>query len=145
MTVTNQNTSEKRVRKTHRDYSKLNLVITVLAVLGNLLMLFTLFNITKFASLGKAAFIALNLIVLIIQLIINVLVISAVSTHKAKNYTIGMLFAVILFAVGTVGTIAVIRVEMEEAPEKNKRPWCRMPSAWLVQRRIAFGGKGQKV
>ena len=110
MTERNQNTSEKRVRKSHRDFSKINLVITVLTVLGNLLTLFTLFNVTQFASLSKPVFIFLNVIVLVIQLIINVLVISAVNSRKIRNYTLGMLFAVILFAVGAAGTFTVIRV-----------------------------------
>ncbi|MBR2726710.1 MAG: transporter substrate-binding domain-containing protein, partial [Solobacterium sp.] len=94
----------------HRDYSKLNIILTVVTVLGNLLVLFTMFNITKFASLGKAAFIFLNVLVLVIQLIVDVIVLSAVRTHKGKSYFLGLILSVLCLAVGAFGTFTVVKV-----------------------------------
>ncbi|MBQ1325977.1 MAG: LCP family protein, partial [Solobacterium sp.] len=94
----------------HRDYSKLNIILTVVTVLGNLLVLFTMFNITKFASLGKAAFIFLNVLVLVIQLIVDVIVLSAVRTHKGKSYFLGVILSVLCLAVGAFGTFTVVKV-----------------------------------
>lgn len=96
----------------HRDMTSINVVAVVLTILANITVIYTMFNTTQFSGLGKTAFIAINVLVLILLLAVNIMVMLGVRTRKKGLYVFGMIFMTVMLAVGSYGTYALIRVNL---------------------------------
>ena len=80
--------SSASVISAHRDMSKVNIVITVLTVLADLGVVYTMLNTTRFASLSKPTFILVNILMMILLVALNVVVMMGIRSRKKTMYTI---------------------------------------------------------
>ncbi len=97
-------------KKHKKDYTIQNIILVVLALIGEIFLAITMLNTTQFANVGKNIFIAINVIVLLLVLILNVSLILAIRTRKQPLYVVSMIFIALFVAIGTYGTYAVLRV-----------------------------------
>ena len=105
-----KNTVKKPKHRKRRNHTALNIVLTVLSVLGNAAVVFTLFNVTQFAGISKSLFIVINVIALLVLLISDLLIINALRTNKNLFYILGGILTVIALCIGAAGTYATLRV-----------------------------------
>ena len=121
--MTNKNTvNEETVERKHmkpkqnqkgvfkQDMTIGNVILTLLAVAADVLMIYFMFNTTRFASLSKTAFILVNLAVLALLVLINILAMFAIRTRKVRLFvTAGVLICTIL-GFGAYGSYAAAKV-----------------------------------
>ena len=110
-----QTPDKNPVRKPERhrrrsSHTVLNIVLTLLSVLANIGVVFTLFNITQFSGISKTLFIVINVIALLVLLISDLVIINALRLNKNLYYILGSILTVIALAVGSAGTYATMRV-----------------------------------
>ncbi|MCR5449859.1 MAG: LCP family protein [Solobacterium sp.] len=121
--MTNKNTvSEETVERKHmkpkqnqkgvfkQDMTIGNAILTLLAVIADVLVVYFMFNTTRFANLSKTAFILVNLAVLALLILINILAMFAIRTRKVRLFvTSGVLICAIL-GIGAYGSYAAAKV-----------------------------------
>ena len=100
----------KSKKKPKKDYTIQNIILCVLALVGEIGIAFTMLNTTQFSNVGKNIFIAINVIVLLLVLILNISLILAIRTRKQPLYVVSMIFITLFVAVGSYGTYALLRV-----------------------------------
>ncbi len=105
----------KKMKKTdqtrfHRDLTQANLVITILTVITNLLVIYTMMNTTRFSSLSKKDFILVNILCLLVLLIMNVFVMYGIRRKKKTIYITGIVLMCVFLFIGCYGTYAVTKV-----------------------------------
>ncbi len=99
--------TKKRPKK---DYTMQNIILCVLALLGEIGIVITMLNTTQFSSVGKNIFIIINVIVLLLVLVLNLSLILAIRTHKKPLYVVSIIFICLFVVVGSYGTYAVTKV-----------------------------------
>ena len=110
--------SNKQVRHTkkadqtrfHRDMTQANLIITILTVVTNLLVIYTMMNTTRFSSLSRKDFILVNVLCLIVLLVMNTAVMLGIRRKKKTVYITGIVLMCVFLVIGGYGTYAVTRV-----------------------------------
>ncbi|MGN1389142.1 MAG: LCP family protein [Bulleidia sp.] len=110
--------SNKQVRHTkqadqtrfHRDMTQANLIVTILTVITNLLVIYTMMNTTRFSSLSKKDFILVNVLCLIVLLVMNAAVMYGIRRKKKTVYITGIVLMCVFLVIGGYGTYAVTRV-----------------------------------
>ena len=110
--------SKKQVRHTkkadqtrfHRDMTQANLIITILTVVTNLLVIYTMMNTTRFSSLSRKDFILVNVLCLIVLLVMNTAVMLGIRRKKKTVYITGIVLMCVFLVIGGYGTYAVTRV-----------------------------------
>ena len=100
----------KSKKKPKKDYTIQNIILCVLALVGEIGIAFTMLNTTQFSNVGKNIFIAINVIVLLLVLILNISLILAIRTRKQPLYVVSTIFIALFVAVGSYGTYALLRV-----------------------------------
>ncbi len=111
----NDGNSPKNPKKKKRfvfkkDTTVLNVIMTILTVLANILVLYLLFGTTRFSAVSRDLFIKINIGVLIALLIIDVLIIFMIRTKKIYLFVISLLCGAVFIAVGGYGVYALSRV-----------------------------------
>ena len=121
--MTNKNTvNEETVERRHmkpkqvqkgvfkHDMTAGNAVLTLLAIIADVLVIYFMFNTTRFATLSKTAFILVNVAVLALLILINILAMFAIRTRKVRLFvTSGVLICTIL-GFGAYGAYAAAKV-----------------------------------
>ena len=107
MTKKMKKTDQTRFR---RDMTQTNLIITILTVLTNLLVIYTMMNSTRFSSLSKKDFILVNVLCLIVLLVMNAAVMYGIRRKKKTVYITGIVLMCVFLVIGAYGTYAVTRV-----------------------------------
>lgn len=109
---TEQKTLQKKVvkKKESKDYTKQNIALGILALIGEVLVAFTMLNTTQFSNVGKGLFILINVIVLLLLLIFNFVLILAIRSKKKPFYVAGIIFTCLFVLIGSYGTYAIVRV-----------------------------------
>ncbi len=99
--------SSKRFRS---DITNLNIVVTVLAVIANAAVIFTLYNATRFSNLSGQTFILVNILSILLLIAMNVALLTGIRTKMKPIYFTGVALAVILLLIGVYGAYAMLRV-----------------------------------
>ena len=110
--------SNKQVRHTkkadqtrfHRDMTQANLIITILTVVTNLLVIYTMMNTTRFSSLSRKDFILVYVLCLIVLLVMITAVMLGIRRKKKTVYITGIVLMCVFLVIGGYGTYAVTRV-----------------------------------
>ena len=104
--MTKQNSS-KRFKS---DITNLNIGVTVLAVIANIAVIFTLFNATRFSNLSGQTFILVNILAIVLLVAMNAAILMGIRTKLKPVYFTGVALAVIFMLIGVYGGYALSRV-----------------------------------
>ena len=96
--------------KFHRDMTNINILVTVLTVLANITVVYTMMNTTRFSSLSKMSFIAVNVIAMLLLVVLNVLVLLGIRSKKKSIYITGIVMMCIFVLIGGYGTWVIASV-----------------------------------
>ena len=69
----------------------LNVIVTIFTIIANILVVYILFNTTKFSSIGQNIFMMINIAVLAILLLLDLLVILMIRTRKIALFVISVI------------------------------------------------------
>ena len=94
----------------NRNMSGVNIAITVLTILADIGIVYTMLNTTRFASLSKGSFILVNIIMLIMLMIMNATVMISIRNRKRTAYIAGIILMCIFLVIGSYGSLAVRKV-----------------------------------
>ncbi|MBR2793618.1 MAG: LCP family protein, partial [Solobacterium sp.] len=94
----------------HRDMSKVNIVVTVLAVITNIAMMVTLFNSTRFANLSGKTFTLVNILCIIVLLAMNMALLFGIRNRIKSVFITGVVLMAAMLGIGLYGTYALGRV-----------------------------------
>ncbi|MBR2677351.1 MAG: LCP family protein [Solobacterium sp.] len=92
------------------DITNMNIVVTVLAVIANFAVLFTLFNATKFSNLSGKTFILVNVISIILLIVMNVTLMTGIRSKQKPVYFTGVLLVAVFLFIGVYGAYAMAKV-----------------------------------
>ena len=108
----NTNKKKKQPKKGEfkKDTTVLNIIVTVLTVIANVLVTLILFNTTRFSSLSKNIFLIINVVALILLVFLDVLVIMMIRTKKVAMFVITCIVLSMFVGVGGYGYYALGRV-----------------------------------
>ena len=108
----NTNKKKKQPKKGEfkKDTTVLNIIVTVLTVIANVLVTLILFNTTRFSSLSKNIFLIINVVALILLVFLDVLVIMMIRTKKVAMFVITCIVLSLFVGVGGYGYYALGRV-----------------------------------
>lgn len=93
--------------KFHKDLTKYNILVTVLTIFANITVVYTMVHTTRFSSLSKMSFIAVNVIAMVLLVMLNLLVMFGIRTRKKAIYIAGVVMMAVLVAIGGYGTWAI--------------------------------------
>lgn len=112
MTVKNngRNSRPASGKRFHKDMTTYNVIVAVLTILTNAAVIYTMFNSTQFASLGKNAFLLANILCLVILVIMNFLVMIGIRSRQKTLYIVSVVFMCVMLGIGGFGTYAIFRV-----------------------------------
>lgn len=99
--------SSKRFKS---DITNLNIGVTVLAVIANIAVIFTLFNATRFSNLSGHTFILVNILAILLLVAMNAAILMGIRTKLKPVYFTGVALAVIFMLIGVYGGYALSRV-----------------------------------
>ena len=99
--------SSKRFKS---DITNLNIGVTVLAVLANIAVIFTLFNATRFSSLSGKTFILVNVLAIVLLVAMNAAILMGIRTKLKPVYFTGVALAALFLLFGVYGGYALSRV-----------------------------------
>ncbi len=88
----------------------LNIIVTVLTIIANVLVTLVLFNTTKFSSLSQSIFLAVNIGVLAALILLDLLVVLMIRTRKIAIFAITCIVLSLFVGVGGYGYYALGRV-----------------------------------
>lgn len=90
---TPKNKKSKKPKKGEfkKDPTVLNIIVTIFTIVANILVVYILFNTTKFSSIGQNIFMMINIAVLAILLLLDLLVILMIRTRKIALFVISVI------------------------------------------------------
>ena len=88
----------------------LNIIVTIFTIVANILVVYILFNTTKFSSIGQNIFMMINIAVLAILLLLDLLVILMIRTRKIALFVISIVVLSLFVGGGGYGFYALGRV-----------------------------------
>lgn len=109
---TSKNKKSKKPKKGEfkKDPTVLNIIVTIFTIVANILVVYILFNTTKFSSIGQNIFMMINIAVLAILLLLDLLVILMIRTRKIALFVISIIVLSLLVGGGGYGFYALGRV-----------------------------------
>lgn len=102
--------SKKKNGRIKQDITILNIVLTVLALVANGLVWWTLLSVVRYSTLSKPIFIIINIVILLILLFMNLSIFMLVRTKRKKYLNVGAALLVICLLLGGFGTYVTGRV-----------------------------------
>ncbi|MEF9892002.1 MAG: LCP family protein, partial [Anaerorhabdus sp.] len=109
-TASNRPPVKKKNGRIKQDITALNIVLTVLALIANGLVWWTLLSVVRYSTLSKPIFIIINIVILFILLFMNLTIFMLVRTKRKKYLNIGAAFLVICLLLGGFGTYVTGRI-----------------------------------
>ncbi len=104
--------TKKQTGRIRRDLTVLNIIYTVIAFVINILMWWSIYSVVRYSSLSKWLFIALNIVVLLILLVMDYLLFMLIRTKKVRFMnTVSAMLAVLLLISG-FSTFLVTKVNV---------------------------------
>lgn len=88
----------------------INIALTIIAVIANILITLVMFNITRFASISQNIFLMINIATLALLIILDLLVILMIRTRKIALFVISVLVLSLFVATGGYGVYALGRI-----------------------------------
>lgn len=88
----------------------LNIVMTVITIIVNVLVTFMMFSVTRYAAISADIFLKINIGVLIVLLLIDVLLVVMIKTRKVAVFVIDLLVLCLFLGVGGYGTYIISSV-----------------------------------
>lgn len=109
---TPKNKKSKKPKKGEfkKDPTVLNIIVTIFTIVANILVVYILFNTTKFSSIGQNIFMMINIAVLAILLLLDLLVILMIRTRKIALFVISIIVLSLFVGGGGYGFYALGRV-----------------------------------
>ena len=109
---TPKNKKSKKPKKGEfkNDPTVLNIIVTIFTIVANILVVYILFNTTKFSSIGQNIFMMINIVVLAILLLLDLLVILMIRTRKIALFVISIIVLSLFVGGGGYGFYALGRV-----------------------------------
>lgn len=109
---TPKNKKSKKPKKGEfkNDPTVLNIIVTIFTIVANILVVYILFNTTKFSSIGQDIFMMINIAVLAILLLLDLLVILMIRTRKIALFVISIIVLSLFVGGGGYGFYALGRV-----------------------------------
>lgn len=109
---TPKNKKSKKPKKGEfkNDPTVLNIIVTIFTIVANILVVYILFNTTKFSSIGQNIFMMINIAVLAILLLLDLLVILMIRTRKIALFVISVIVLSLFVGGGGYGFYALGRV-----------------------------------
>lgn len=109
---TPENKKSKKPKKGEfkKDPTILNIIVTIFTIVANILVVYILFNTTKFSSIGQNIFMMINIVVLAILLLLDLLVILMIRTRKIALFVISIIVLSLFVGGGGYGFYALGRV-----------------------------------
>ena len=109
---TPKNKKSKKPKKGEfkKDPTVLNIIVTIFTIVANILVVYILFNTTKFSSISQNIFMMINIVVLAILLLLDLLVILMIRTKKIVLFVISVIVLSLFVGVGGYGFYALSRV-----------------------------------
>lgn len=109
---TPKNKKSKKPKKGEfkKDPTILNIIVTIFTIVANILVVYILFNTTKFSSIGQNIFMMINIVVLAILLLLDLLVILMIRTRKIALFVISIIVLSLFVGGGGYGFYALGRV-----------------------------------
>lgn len=109
---TPKNKKSKKPKKGEfkKDPTALNIIFTIFTIIANILVVYILFNTTKFSSIGQNIFMMINIAVLAILLLLDLLVILMIRTRKIALFVISIIVLSLFVGGGGYGFYALGRV-----------------------------------
>lgn len=109
---TPKNKKSKKPKKGEfkKDPTVLNIIVTIFTIVANILVVYILFNTTKFSSIGQNIFMMINIVVLAILLLLDLLVILMIRTRKIALFVISIIVLSFFVGGGGYGFYALGRV-----------------------------------
>ena len=92
------------------DITNLNICVTVLAIIANVSILFTLFNATKFSNLSGRTFILVNVLSILLLIAMNFTLMTGIRTKSKPVYFVGIALVAVFLVIGVYGAYAMARV-----------------------------------
>lgn len=88
----------------------LNIAMTVITIIVNVLVTFMMFSITRYAAISTDIFLKINIGVLIVLLLIDLLLVVMIKTRKVAVFVIDLIVLCLFLGVGGYGTYIVSSV-----------------------------------
>ena len=115
MTETNEERKHLKPRQVHKgvftgDMTGPNIALAVFTLLANILIIYFMFNTTRFSRVSKSIFILANVIALAALITLNVVNINAFRSKKKSMFAVGSILCILLCAIGAYGSYAAARV-----------------------------------
>ena len=109
---TPKNKKSKKPKKGEfkNDPTVLNIIVTIFTIVANILVVYILFNTTKFSNIGQNIFMMINIAVLAILLLLDLLVILMIRTRKIALFVISIIVLSLFVGGGGYGFYALGRV-----------------------------------
>ena len=109
---TPKNKKSKKPKKGEfkKEPTVLNIIVTIFTIVANILVVYILFNTTKFSSIGQNIFMMINIAVLAILLLLDLLVILMIRTRKIALFVISIVVLSLFVGGGGYGFYALGRV-----------------------------------
>lgn len=109
---TPKNKKSKKPKKGEfkKDPTVLIIIVTIFTIVANILVVYILFNTTKFSSIGQNIFMMINIAVLAILLLLDLLVILMIRTRKIALFVISVIVLSLFVGGGGYGFYALGRV-----------------------------------
>jgi polyisoprenyl-teichoic acid--peptidoglycan teichoic acid transferase len=109
-----KNTNKKKKQPKKGEFKKnpvaLNIIVTIITIIANVLVTLVLFNTTRFSSLSQNIFLAINIGVLAALVLLDLLVILMIRTRKIAMFVITCIVLSLFVGVGGYGFYALGRV-----------------------------------
>ena len=111
---TNDKKTKKKKEPKKGEFKKnpvaLNIIVTIITIIANVLVTLVLFNTTRFSSLSQNIFLAINIGVLAALVLLDLLVILMIRTRKIAMFVITCVVLSLFVGVGGYGFYALGRV-----------------------------------
>lgn len=110
-----KNSDEKKKKKPKKgafkkDTTVLNIIVTIITIVMNVLVTYIMFNITKFASISQSIFLMINIGVLVALVLLDLLVILMIRTKMIYLFVMSIVVLSLFVGVGGYGFYALSRV-----------------------------------
>ena len=110
----------------------LNIFMTVITVIVNALVTFMMFQVTRYAAIGKDIFLYLNIGVLVVLILIDLLLITVIRTRKIAVFVIDLVVLCMFLCAGGYGTYVLAEVNKNVDKITNTQQTAKEVSASLV-------------
>ena len=135
--VEESNNNNKQPKKNKKGTFKknpkgLNIFMTVITVIVNALVTFMMFQVTRYAAIGKDIFLYLNIGVLVVLILIDLLLITVIRTRKIAVFVIDLVVLCMFLCAGGYGTYVLAEVNKNVDKITNTQQTEKEVSASLV-------------